>query len=152
MKSISSQPSPAGRPVLDQVPAERSARRPVRILLTTVALLVMSLFGVSAFAQGLTPAAATPHHGGGEDSLVIPEQIDTLQFFGMAASHLLLLGLIVSALGVVFGLVVFVQLKNAPLHKAMLEVSELIYETCKTYLVTQAKFLGLLTRYVLQVS
>jgi K(+)-stimulated pyrophosphate-energized sodium pump len=110
-------------------------------LLASVALLVLSLFGVPAFAQGLASGAAPAPHGG-EDSLVIPEQLDTLQFFGMAASHLLLLGLIVSALGVVFGLVIFVQLKNAPVHKAMLEVSELIYETCKTYLFTQAKFLG----------
>jgi K(+)-stimulated pyrophosphate-energized sodium pump len=116
-------------------------------LLALVALLALSLFGVPAFAQGLTPGAAPAPHGG-EDSLVIPEQLDTLQFFGMAASHLLLLGLIVSALGVAFGLVVFVQLKNAPVHKSMLEVSELIYETCKTYLYTQAKFLGLLWLFI----
>ncbi|MGH7439595.1 MAG: sodium/proton-translocating pyrophosphatase, partial [Polyangiaceae bacterium] len=91
---------------------------------------------------------AAAHHGGGEDSLVIPAQMDTLQFFGMPASRLLMLGLIVSALGVVFGLVVFQQLKNAPVHKSMLEVSELIYETCKTYLVTQAKFLGILWLFI----
>src|SRR5258706_16432478 len=78
MKSISSQPSAAGRPILYQGPAERSARRPVRILLTMHALLVMSLFGVSAFAQGLPPAAPTPPHGGGGASHAIPEQFDRL--------------------------------------------------------------------------
>jgi K(+)-stimulated pyrophosphate-energized sodium pump len=87
-------------------------------------------------------------HGGGEDSLKVPDQLDTLQIFGMSASHLLQLGLGVSALGIIFGLVVFAQLKNAPVHKAMLEVSELIYETCKTYLQTQAKFLAVLWVFI----
>jgi len=136
MKSISSQ----------------SARRAryIRPILASATLLFLLLLGVSAFAQrlaaGTVPAVA--HHGGGEDSLVVPAQMDTLEFFGLPASHLLMLGLIVSALGVVFGMVIFFQLKNAPVHKAMLEVSELIYETCKTYLITQAKFLGLLWLFI----
>ncbi|HEY1691442.1 MAG TPA: sodium-translocating pyrophosphatase [Polyangiaceae bacterium] len=113
----------------------------VKALLVTVALLLVTLSGFSAFAA---PAV----HGGGEDSLRVPDQIDTQQFFGMAASHLLLSGLVVSALGVAFGLAIFFQLKNAPVHKSMLEVSELIYETCKTYLFTQAKFLGLLWVFI----
>jgi K(+)-stimulated pyrophosphate-energized sodium pump len=114
-------------------------------LLATLALLVASLFGVSAFAQGLV---ASPPHGRGEDSLVVPAELDSLQFFGVAADKLLMFGLVVCALGVVFGLVAYVQLKNAPVHRAMREVSELIYETCKTYLVTQAKFLGLLWLFI----
>jgi K(+)-stimulated pyrophosphate-energized sodium pump len=124
MKSISSRLQPG--------------HRLLKALLASAALVVMSLFGISAFAQGL---AGAPVHGGGEDSLVIPAEMDSLQFFGMAASKLLMLGLIVPALGVVFGLVVYSQLKNLPVHKSMLDVSELIYETCKTYLYTQAKFL-----------
>jgi K(+)-stimulated pyrophosphate-energized sodium pump len=126
-----------------------SLRQPVarlmKPLFAVATLLVVSLFGGSAWAE---VAAAAAHHGAGEDSLVVPSQIDTLPFFGLPASHLLMLGLIVSALGVVFGLVIFVQLKNAPVHRSMLEVSELIYETCKTYLVTQAKFLGLLWLFI----
>jgi K(+)-stimulated pyrophosphate-energized sodium pump len=114
-------------------------------VLAVVAFLLASLCGVSAFAQGLAPAS---HHGASEDSLVVPAQLDTQEFFGMAASKLLMLGLFVCALGVVFGLVVYVQLKNAPVHKAMREVSELIFETCKTYLLTQAKFLGLLWLFI----
>jgi K(+)-stimulated pyrophosphate-energized sodium pump len=111
----------------------------IKALLATVALLLVTLSGFSAFAA--------PAHGG-EDSLRVPDQLDTQQFFGMAASHLLLSGLVVSALGIVFGLVIFFQLKNLPVHKSMLEVSELIYETCKTYLFTQAKFLGLLWVFI----
>ncbi|HEY3821259.1 MAG TPA: sodium-translocating pyrophosphatase [Polyangiaceae bacterium] len=121
----------------------------IKALLGTVALLVVTLFGVSAFAQAAhavgMPAAA--HHGG-EDSLRIPDGLDTQLFFGMPASHLLLTGLVVCALGIAFGIVIFFQLKNAPVHKSMLEVSELIYATCKTYLFTQAKFLGLLWLFV----
>jgi len=123
----------------------RRAARLIKSVLVSVAFLVLSLFGASAFAQ---QAARATVHRGGEDSLVIPAQLDTYEFFGMAASRLLMLGLIVCAAGVVFGLVVYAQLKNAPVHKAMLEVSELIYETCKTYLVTQAKFLGLLWLFI----
>ncbi len=79
---------------------------------------------------------AAPAHGGGEDSLVVPDRSSTLSSSSACRrATCSQLGLIVSALGIVFGLVVFMQLKNAPVHKSMLEVSELIYETCKTYLV-----------------
>jgi K(+)-stimulated pyrophosphate-energized sodium pump len=106
-------------------------------------------FLFAPFARAAGGLAVTGgHHAGGEDSLVIPSQLDTQLFFGIPASHLLLLGLIVSALGVVFGLVIYKQLENAPVHRSMREVSELIYETCKTYLWTQAKFLGLLWLFI----
>jgi K(+)-stimulated pyrophosphate-energized sodium pump len=121
----------------------------IKALLGTVALAVVTLFGGTAFAQmahiAMLPAGA--HHGG-EDSLRIPDGLDTQLFFGLPASHLLLLGLVVCALGIAFGIVIFFQLKNAPVHKSMLEVSELIYATCKTYLFTQAKFLLLLWLFV----
>jgi K(+)-stimulated pyrophosphate-energized sodium pump len=120
-----------------------SRRHPARLLFFFVSLIVSSLFGATAFAQGIAP-----HHRGGEDSLVVPQELDTLEFFGIPASRLLMLGLGVCALGIVFGLVVYQQLKNAPVHRSMLEVSELIYETCKTYLFTQAKFLGLLWLFI----
>jgi len=91
----------------------RRAARLIKSVLVSVAFLVLSLFGASAFAQ---QAARATVHRGGEDSLVIPAQLDTYEFFGMAASRLLMLGLIVCAAGVVFGLVVYAQLKNAPVH------------------------------------
>src|SRR5208283_356116 len=57
-------------------------------------------------------------------------------------------GLVVCVLGLVFGLVMFVRLRNMPVHAAMREVSELIYETCKTYLATQGKFLLILECFI----
>ncbi len=80
-------------------------------------------------------------HKGGEASLVLPD-LSTVNFLGGINGHTLLLGgLVVSALGMVFGLIIYNQLKNLPVHKSMLEISELIYETCKTYLITQGKFI-----------
>ena len=63
---------------------------------------------------------------------------------GIGGRTLLMGGLVVSALGLVFGLIIFMRLRNMPVHSSMREVSELIYETCKTYLATQGKFLILL--------
>ncbi len=104
----------------------------------------MALGGV--FTAAL--AAHGPAPVGGEDSLVVPSQLDTLRVFGMPASTLLMLGLIVCAAGAIFGLVVYRQLERAPVHPSMRDVSELIFETCKTYLFTQAKFLGLLWLFI----
>jgi K(+)-stimulated pyrophosphate-energized sodium pump len=63
---------------------------------------------------------------------------------GISGSSLLMGGMVVSFLGFIFGLIIFVRLRNMPVHDSMREVSELIYETCKTYLATQGKFLVLL--------
>src|SRR5262249_52435649 len=57
-------------------------------------------------------------------------------------------GLVVCVLGLVFGLVIYSQLKNLPVHDAMREISELIYETCKTYLITQGKFILILEIFI----
>ncbi|MCS7041590.1 MAG: sodium-translocating pyrophosphatase [Bryobacteraceae bacterium] len=97
---------------------------------------------------GTLPALAQPaHHGGGEASLVLPD-LDQATFFGMGGRSLLMIGLVVCALGLLFGLSIYVRLKNMPVHKSMLEVSELIYETCKTYLATQGKFLLILELFI----
>ncbi len=63
---------------------------------------------------------------------------------GQTGHDLLMIGLVVSMLGMLFGLVVMNQVKNLPVHKSMREVSELIFETCKTYLIQQGKFLVIL--------
>src|SRR4051794_29817471 len=86
--------------------------------------------------------------GGGEANLKLPD-LRTATFLGGINGHNLLLGgLVVSALGLVFGLMIFVRLRNMEVHSSMREVSELIYETCKTYLATQGKFLMLLELFI----
>ncbi len=57
-------------------------------------------------------------------------------------------GLVICALGLLFGLFTYTQLRNLPVHQSMLEVSELIWETCKTYLFTQGKFLLILEAFI----
>ena len=85
--------------------------------------------------------------GGGEASLVLPD-LSQVDFLGYNARTLLTSGLGVCVLGLLFGLVSFNRLRNLPVHRSMLEVSELIYETCKTYLVTQGKFILILEVFV----
>src|SRR5437899_1301387 len=110
------------------------ARRALIGLFTIVAVLVAVLVAIApALAQ--TPAPASSHSGG-EASLKIPD-LGGIAFSGVPGRTLLMLGLIVCGLGLVFGLVIFNQLKNLPVHASMREISELIYETCKTYLITQ---------------
>ena len=98
--------------------------------------------------QPTPPAqAAAQERGGGEASLVLPD-LSSVDFRGISGRTLLMMGLAICALGLLFGLTVFTQLKNLPVHASMLEVSELIYETCKTYLVTQGKFILLLEVFI----
>ncbi len=106
-------------------------------------LLLVLMIGAGA----LPALAQQPHHGGGEANLVLPD-LDQAQFFGMGGRSLLMIGLVVCALGLAFGLSIYMRLKNLPVHKSMLEVSELIYETCKTYLATQGKFLVILELFI----
>ncbi len=109
----------------------------------TVAAL-LGLLSLPAFA-GAQEAA-----GGGEASLKLPDlrSVSFANFFGLNGHALLSIGLLFCAAGLLFGLVIFVQLKNLPVHRSMREISELIYETCKTYLVTQGKFILLLWVFI----
>lgn len=86
-----------------------------------------------------------------EAELVLPALDDPAlaTFIGGLTGHDLLMGgIVVCVLGLLFGLMIYSQLKNMPVHKSMLEISELIYETCKTYLLTQGKFLLILEVFI----
>ena len=109
-------------------------------------LLLAALLGPArpVLAQAAEVAA---HAGGGEASLVLPD-LSSVDFMGVNGRSLLMAGLVVCALGLLFGLLTFTQLKKLPVHASMLEVSELIYETCKTYLVTQGKFILILEIFI----
>ena len=85
--------------------------------------------------------------GGGEASLVLPD-LKSVGFFGMTGHALLMIGLLFCVGGLLFGLTIFMQLKNMPVHRSMREMSELIFETCKTYLITQGKFIVVLWVFI----
>src|SRR5450756_1703760 len=82
-----------------------------------------------------------------ESELILPD-LASVTFLGMTGRSLLMAGLLVCFAGLAFGLVTYGRLKNLPVHKAMRDVSELIYETCKTYLVTQGKFILVLELFI----
>src|SRR6266478_1418585 len=103
------------------------------------------LLAFLGFFQGAAPAQ---HAAGGEAALVLPDLASALFLGGINGRSLLLWGLVICALGLVFGLATYMQLKNLPVHRAMREISELIYETCKTYLLTQGRFLLLLWLFI----
>src|SRR5690242_14850891 len=96
-------------------------------------------------------AAQTPvqgHEAGGEAALVLPDLHQATFLGGIDGHSLLVWGLLICALGLLFGLLIYTQLKNLPVHQSMREISELIYETCKTYLVNQGKFLLILWLFI----
>ena len=94
-----------------------------------------------------TIAHAQPEHAAGEANLILPDLL-TVHHFGLDGRALLMIGLLFCVGGLLFGLAIFVQLKNLPVHRSMREMSELIYETCKTYLITQGKFILLLWVFI----
>ncbi|HJT86322.1 MAG TPA: sodium-translocating pyrophosphatase, partial [Bryobacteraceae bacterium] len=106
------------------------------------------LFSLLVFALCLTPLMAQEQSAGGEANLILPN-LDSATFLGTYGGRsLLMVGIVVSALGLLFGLMIFRRLRNLEVHPSMHEVSELIYETCKTYLATQGKFLLLLELFI----
>ena len=92
-------------------------------------------------------ARAAADETGGEASLKLPD-LSQVQFLGVDGHKLLLWGILFCVFGLAFGLTIYMRLKNLPVHRAMREISELIYETCKTYLITQGKFLFLLWIFI----
>jgi K(+)-stimulated pyrophosphate-energized sodium pump len=94
------------------------------------------------------PVGAAVQHAGGEAALVLPDLSQVGFLGGTNGRSLLMVGLVFCVLGLLFGLMIYTQLKNLPVHRSMREISELIYETCKTYLVTQGKFLLILEIFI----
>jgi K(+)-stimulated pyrophosphate-energized sodium pump len=92
--------------------------------------------------------ASPVSEAGGEANLKLPD-LSSVRFLGGIDGHKLLLwGILICIFGLAFGLTIYSRLKNMPVHRSMREISELIYETCKTYLVTQGKFLLILEIFI----
>jgi len=103
---------------------------------------------IAASATGTAQAIPVEHKAGGEANLVIPDLSQVSFLGGIHGRSLLMGGLVICALGLLFGLVFYGQLKRMAVHESMREVSELIYETCKTYLITQGKFILILEIFI----
>ena len=127
-------------------------RAVLMVLMVLAAMIGGSLAAPIAAAQegpatGTSAEPAPVHRPGGEANLVIPD-LDTVSFLGVPGSTLLMGGLVICVLGLLFGLVIYGQLKRMAVHESMREISELIYETCKTYLITQGKFILILELFI----
>jgi K(+)-stimulated pyrophosphate-energized sodium pump len=102
----------------------------------------------AAFLSLFTGAATLAQEAGGEAGLKVPDLSQVTFILGMDGHKLLLFGIVFCVLGLIFGLAIYSRLKGMPVHKSMRDISELIYETCKTYLFTQGKFLVLLWLFI----
>ncbi len=116
---------------------------PINFMKKTFALAsLLTLGAASAFAQPAPEA-------GGEASLRLPDLSSVSFLNGAIDGHrLLMIGILFCLFGLGFGMAIYMRLKNLPVHRSMREISELIYETCKTYLVTQGKFILLLWVFI----
>jgi K(+)-stimulated pyrophosphate-energized sodium pump len=107
---------------------------------------VAALLAVSAVAAMAQPAGEA---AGGEASLKLPDLSQVTFFHGAIDGHkLLMIGIVFCLFGYAFGMTIYMRLKNLPVYRSMREISELIYETCKTYLLTQGKFILLLWVFI----
>jgi K(+)-stimulated pyrophosphate-energized sodium pump len=104
-------------------------------------------YAFSALGSALAVLLSTSTALASESELILPD-LASVKFQGVPGNKLLMVGLIICALGWLFGLVIYKQLKGLPVHKVMRDVSELIYETCKTYLLRQGKFILILEIFI----
>ncbi|MGV1003545.1 MAG: sodium-translocating pyrophosphatase [Candidatus Nanopelagicales bacterium] len=113
------------------------------------------VLGAGALAlSGCSSAGATSGEGavhGGEASLVLPDLSAVTAAGGLSGRLLLSLGLLVCVMGLGFGAATYKQLRDLPVHPSMGEVSDLIYDTCKAYLIKQGKFLLMLWAFIAAV-
>lgn len=111
------------------------------------ALIRMGAMGAAISLMSAAAFAQTTPQTGGEASLKVPD-LSQVPFLGLNGHSLLLWGLLFCVFGLLFGLGIYMRLKNLPVHRSMQEMSELIWETCKTYLTQQGKFLLLLEGFI----
>jgi len=121
------------------------------VLVSSVLPRAINAQSSTSGAASITAAVAAVQQAqrpGGEANLVVPDLGTETFLGGIPGTTLLMSGIAVCVLGLLFGLMIYGQLRGMAVHRSMLEVSELIYETCKTYLVTQGKFILLLWLFI----
>src|SRR6266705_1717143 len=113
-----------------------------------LALLAPAILAITVLLLAPAPGfAQAPPQPGGEAHLILPD-LNQGTFLGTSGRTLLMGGLGVCALGLLFGLITYMKLRDLPVHDSMREVSVLIWESCKTYLFTQGKFLLILEAFI----
>jgi K(+)-stimulated pyrophosphate-energized sodium pump len=120
-------------------PASFAFRRSRMFNFAALTFSFLTFLASAAFAQ--------PEQVSGEANLKLPD-LSSVTFIGMDGHRLLMIGILFCIFGLGFGLAIYSRLKNLPVHRSMREISELIYETCKTYLITQGKFLLFLWAFI----
>jgi len=111
--------------------------------------LLKKILTVATLLSAGSAAALAQPEAGGEATLKLPDLTQVSFFNGAINGHnLLLIGILFCLFGLSFGLVIYLRLKRLPVHRSMREISELIYETCKTYLITQGRFILLLWVFI----
>ncbi len=98
----------------------------------------------SAFLAALCSLSVTALAGEADIKLPDLNQVRFDGLGGISGVTLMYLGILICAIGAAFGLVQYQQTKSLPVHESMSNVSNMIWETCKTYLFTQGKFLAIL--------
>ncbi|HWP38167.1 MAG TPA: sodium-translocating pyrophosphatase [Gemmatimonadales bacterium] len=116
------------------------------LALAAATLLPLSLAPARAVAQEVAQVAQE-HRPGGEVNIRLPD-LRQGEFLGFDGHQILLFGLIACALGLLFGFTTYVQVKKLPVHRSMADISALIYETCKAYLIQQGKLLAILMAFI----
>jgi K(+)-stimulated pyrophosphate-energized sodium pump len=111
--------------------------------------LTLAVLPLTLGAQQPEPTEHAPaqHMPGGEVNIHLPD-LNQGDFLGLTGHQILLSGLVVCVLGLLFGAWTYAGVKRLPVHKSMADISELIYETCKAYLIQQGKFLLILELFI----
>jgi K(+)-stimulated pyrophosphate-energized sodium pump len=119
----------------------------MRLIQRVAVVLTLAVVMSPALLAAAQPENAAHHRPGGEVNIQLPD-LNQGNFLGMTGHQILLSGLVVCVLGLLFGFWTYTAVKNLPVHKSMSDVSELIYETCKAYLIQQGKFLLILEVFI----
>ncbi len=127
------------------------AKSPGRVARSAAVLIAAATATATLAGCSSTGAEGEAGTGGGEASLVLPDLSTVSVVGGGSGRALLMVGLLVCALGLGFGLLAYLQLKRLPVHESMREISELIYSTCKAYLLKQGRFLLILWVFIAAV-
>ncbi len=135
--------APGGGPRRDTIPPVAQERRRSRrgVAVRAAGLAAAAVLVLSGCASSTTSDTTIK---GGEASLVLPDLGSVTILGGISGRVLLILGLVVCLAGIAFGARSYAELRNMPVHSSMLEISELIYSTCKAYLIQQGRFLLML--------